>query len=52
MDRFFCHFGPFFALLIPLKPEKLKFWKNEKNDWRYYHLHMCTINDNYMMHGS
>ena len=31
-DKFFCHSGPFFAL----GPRKLKFWKNEKNTWRYY----------------
>ena len=32
----FCHFGPFFALLPHNQPRKLKFWKNEKNAWRYY----------------
>ena len=31
------HFGSFFALLLPQKPEKSKFWKNEKNIWRYHH---------------
>ena len=35
-DRSFCHFGPFFALLSPLQLEKSKFWKNEKDTWRYY----------------
>ena len=35
--NFFCHFGPFFALLPPSQPEKSKFWKNEKTTWRYYH---------------
>ena len=33
----FCHSGLFFALLRPYGPRKLKFWKNEKNTWRYYH---------------
>ena len=41
-DSMFCHFGPFFAspffaLLPPYGPRKSKFWKNEKNTWRYYH---------------
>ena len=36
-DRSFCHFGPFFALLLPQQCEKSKFWKIEKNSWRYYH---------------
>ena len=30
-DRIFCHLGPFFA-----KSEKSKFWKEQKNTWRYY----------------
>ena len=33
MDRIFCHFGLFFALLH----KELKFWKTEKNTWRYHH---------------
>ena len=37
IDRIFCHYGPFFALLPPYGPRKSKFWKNEKNTWRYYH---------------
>ena len=36
-DRIFCHSGPFFALLLLYGPRKSKFWKNEKNTWRYYH---------------
>ena len=36
-DKTFCHYGPFFALLPPYGPRKSKFWKNEKNTWRYYH---------------
>ena len=35
--EFFCHFGPFFALLPLQQPKKSKFWKNEKHLWRYYH---------------
>ena len=34
------------------KLEKLKFWKNEKNTWKYYLLHMCTINEDHMMYNS
>ena len=36
-DRFFCHCGPFFAPLPPSQPKILKFWKNLKKTWRYYH---------------
>ena len=41
-DRFFCHFGPFFALLLislptPSKYQKAKLWKTEKRAWRYYY---------------
>ena len=49
-DRIFCHSGPFFALLPPYGPRKSKFWKNEKNTWRYYHF--TNINDSHMMYGS
>ena len=83
MDRIICHFGPFFPLLPLWQPKKSKFWKSEKEVWRYYHfthvyhkwqskskfwkskfwktekvpgnviiLHMFTINDNQIMHGS
>ena len=34
-DILFCHSEPFFALLL-YGPRKSKFWKNEKNTWRYY----------------
>ena len=35
-DRIFCHdrFLPFYQ---PYRSRKSKFWKNEKNPWRYYH---------------
>ena len=36
-NRTFCHFGPFFALLLPLKTQKSKAWKNEKTTCKYYH---------------
>ena len=35
-DTFFCHFGPFFALLPHYWPQKLKFGKNFLKNWRYY----------------
>ena len=31
------------------------FWdmkRDGQNSWRYYHLHMCTINNNHIMYGS
>ena len=39
LDRIFCHFGPFFALLPPsLTTWKIKiFLKKEKTTWRYDH---------------
>ena len=40
--HFFCHFGPFFALLRHYWHWKLKFGKNVKSNWRYYtfrHVH-------------
>ena len=37
INRTFCHSGPFFVLLSPYGPRKSKFFKNEKNTWRYYH---------------
>ena len=33
----FLSFWPFFALLPSWQPKKSKFWKNEKNPWRYYY---------------
>ena len=48
IDRTFCHFGPFFALLSPWWPGKSKYWENEKKkNWEIL-LHMCTINGNHM----
>ena len=37
IDIIFCYSGLFFALLPLYWPRKSKFWKNEKNTWRYYH---------------
>ena len=38
MDRIFCDFGPFFALLPQLTTQKIKFLKKwKKNTWGYYH---------------
>ena len=52
-DRIFCHFGPFFALLYALTTWKIKILKKMKKPPGYIiPLHMCTINDNHMMHGS
>ena len=35
------HFLPFHP--PPLKTRKIKFWKNEKNPWAYYHfIHVCV----------
>ena len=36
-DKFFCYFGPFYALSPTWLPEKLKTWKIKKHSWRYYH---------------
>ena len=39
-DRSYCHFGLFFALLLPYGPRKSKFWKHENNVWRYHFTHV------------
>ena len=48
----FLSFWTIFALLPLEQPEKSKFWKNKKKLGDIVILHMCTINDNHMMHGS
>ena len=51
MDRTFCHFGPFFALLPPSQPQKMKIlkkWKKAPAD--IIILHMCMINNNHMIY--
>ena len=61
-DRFFLHFGPFFALLhrlllppLPLQPrnpENQNFEKMKKTPGDIIILHKCTVNDNHMIYGS
>ena len=51
-DRIFCPFGPFFAILLPLQPEKSKFEKMKKAPRDIIILHIRTMNNNHMMHGS
>ena len=52
-DRIFCNFGPFFELLPPLKTQKIKISKKQKKKPGYIIiLHLCTVNDNYLMYGS
>ena len=64
-DRFFCHFGLFFALLSPLHshnpppptpphqpPPKKNFEKMKKLAGDIIILHMCTINNNHLIYGS
>ena len=50
--EFFCHFGPFFALLPPSNPKSKNFEKLEKALGDIIILRKCTINDNHMMYGS
>ena len=38
--EFFVILDCFFALLLPWQPEKSRFWKNEKNGWRYHFTQM------------
>ena len=51
-NRIFCHFGQFFALSPPNNPKNQNFEKMKKIPRDIIILHMCTINDNHMMHGS
>ena len=50
-DRIFCHYGPFFALLPPSRPTKLKFSKIKKTLQDIIILQMFTINDSHMIYG-
>ena len=52
MDRIFCHFLSFFALLPPNNTENQNFEKMKKTPGYIIILIMCTINDNHMMYGS
>ena len=49
-DIYFCHFGPFSALLPHYWPRKLKFWKSVRTPGDIIFLHVCTINEDQMMH--
>ena len=57
-DKIFCHFGLFFALLLPKNPENQNFEKMKKKKQKQkrldilFILDMCTINENHMMYGS
>ena len=51
-DRFFCHFGPFFALLPHNDPENQNFEKSKKMPGDIIFLHMCIINEDHMMYDS
>ena len=41
--------GSFFAPLPHQQPEKSKFWKREKNYWKYHHFTLVYLNGNHMM---
>ena len=43
-----CHFGPFFTLLSPYWPKKIKCTKTLD----IILIHMCSINENHMIYGS
>ena len=47
----FLSFWYVFCPFTPLTTLKTKFWRNEKNAWRYYHLHLCIANNNHIMYG-
>ena len=48
----FCHFRPYFSLLPHYWPQTLDFGKNAKKHGDIILLHMCTINQDHMIHGS
>ena len=53
MDRIFCHFGLFFALLQhPNNPKNQNFEKMKKTPGDIIILQMYTLNGNRIMHGS
>ena len=52
-DRFFCHFGPFFAPFIPRKSWKIQnFEKMKKTPGDILILHKCIKNYDNMLHCS
>ena len=53
IDRIFCHFGPFFTLLTPVKTQKIKILKNWKNTSRdIIILYKCTETHDHMLYSS
>ena len=50
-DRFFCHLGPFFALLPTQQLQKSNFEKVKKIPGDI-NLQMCTKNEDHIMYGS
>ena len=52
MDRIFCHFLPFFALLPPNNPENQNFEKMKNAPEKVTILHMYTKNHHHMIYAS
>ena len=48
--QFFCHFGPFFALLPLAQPKKKKIFEKMKKTGVISILHKCTKNHNHMLY--
>ena len=48
----FLSFWYVFCPFTPLTTLKTKFWRNEKNNWRYHQLHLCIANNDHIMYGS
>ena len=51
-QTFSCHYGPFFALLLPMSPENQNFEKMKKVPEDIIILQISIINDSHMMYGS
>ena len=52
-NKVFSHFVPFFAFWPSEQPKKNQnFEKMKKSNLWYYHLSLCTTNDDHMMHVS
>ena len=50
--KFFCHFGPFFALLPSKNPKNQDFEKLKKTPGDMLILHKCTKNHDHMLYSS
>ena len=50
--KYFCYFGPFFALSAPKNSKNQNFEKMKKAPGDIIILHKCTINENHMMYCS